>query len=39
VHRHFVKKQILTLMENEIIKRVNKVMPPRKRKGPELLPI
>ena len=39
VHRHFVKKQILTLMENEIIKRVNKIMPPRKRKGAELLPI
>ena len=39
VHRHFVKKQILTLMENEIIKRVNKMMPPRKRKGLELLPI
>jgi LysR family hydrogen peroxide-inducible transcriptional activator len=39
VHRHFVKKQILTLMENEIIKRVNKVMPPRKRKGSEILPL
>ncbi len=39
VHRHFVKKQILTLMENEIIKRVNKVMPPRKRKGEELAPL
>jgi LysR family hydrogen peroxide-inducible transcriptional activator len=39
VHRHFVKKQILTMLQHEITKSVNKVMPQRRRKGEELAPL
>ncbi|MFN5294713.1 MAG: LysR substrate-binding domain-containing protein [Flavobacteriales bacterium] len=39
VHRHFVKRQILTMLHDEITQRVSKVMPQRKRKGEELAPL
>ena len=39
VHRHFVKKQVLELLQQEIVKVVSKVMPKRRFKGEGLEPM
>jgi hypothetical protein len=39
VHKHFVKKQVLELMQQEIVGVVAKVMPQRRMKGEGLDPL
>jgi len=39
VHRHFVKKQVLELLQQEIVAVVSKVMPKRRFKGEGLEPM
>jgi len=39
VHRHFVKKRVLELLQQEIVEVVNKVMPKRRMKGEGLDPL
>ncbi len=39
VHRHFVKKRLLELLQQEILEKISKVMPMKRMKGEELKPI
>jgi hypothetical protein len=38
-HRHFVKKRILEMLQQEILVKVAKVMPARRLRGQELKPL
>ena len=39
VHRHFVKRRLLEILQQEILEKVSKVMPMKRMKGEELKPM